>query len=148
MKKIKVVWCAVSIAVMALIFFFSHQTAEVSTDTSGGFAQALADCLGAIFKGEANDRILWLSQWIVRKSAHLFLFAVLGVCVYNSWNFGTKKSRVIITLLICVLYTISDEIHQSFIPGRAGRVSDVFIDSIGSLTGIFITVIVTRKIVH
>lgn len=138
MKKIKVVWCAVSIAVMALIFFFSHQTAETSSHTSGGFAEILAKLLGYIFSGKAYDRILWLAQWIVRKAAHFLLFAILGICVYKSLNFGTRRRRVIIALTICVLYAISDEIHQMFIPGRAGRVSDVVIDSVGIAAGQFV----------
>ncbi len=135
MKKIKVVWLVMSVAVMALIFFFSHQTAEVSSDTSGGFAQILADFLGIFFKGEVYDTLLWVAQWMVRKSAHIILFALLGVCVYKSLDFGTRKSRVIITLLICLLYAISDEIHQSFIPGRACRVTDILIDATGIAVG-------------
>ena len=35
-------------------------------------------------------------------------------------------------------YAISDEVHQLFVPGRAGQVRDVLIDSAGSLLGIII----------
>ncbi len=136
MKKIKVVWCILSVALMALIFFFSHQTADVSSDTSGPLARLLAKILSAIFKGKAYETVLWVCQWIVRKSAHFILFAILGICVYKTLNFGTPKSRVVIAILICILYAISDEIHQIFIPGRAGRISDVLIDGAGSISAI------------
>lgn len=39
-------------------------------------------------------------------------------------------------LLICVLYAISDEVHQKFIPGRSGEVRDVIIDTAGASVGI------------
>lgn len=138
MKKIKVVWCILSVALMALIFFFSHQTADVSSDTSGPLARLLAKVLSLIFKGRAYETVLWVCQWIVRKSAHFILFAFLGVCVYNTLNFGTRKSRVVIAVIICILYAISDEIHQICIPGRAGRIGDVLIDGTGSISAIAI----------
>ena len=37
-----------------------------------------------------------------------------------------------------MIYAISDEIHQLFVPGRSGQVRDVLIDSAGSLLGIII----------
>ena len=48
------------------------------------------------------------------------------------------KKQVIFSGLLGVIYAISDEIHQLFIPGRGGRVQDVCIDSIGVFLGIFI----------
>lgn len=135
MKKIKVVWSILSVALMALIFFFSHQTAEVSSDTSGGFAQILADVLAIFFKGEVYEKLLWVAQWLVRKSAHLILFALLGVCVYNSINLPKGRKRFLIALIICILYAVSDEIHQGFIPGRACRATDILIDTTGIAVG-------------
>ncbi len=147
MKKIKVVWCVISIIIMTLIFFFSHQSADVSSDTSGRFAKILANFLALIFKGELYERILWVAQWIVRKSAHLVLYAMLGICVYNTFNISGKLKRLLISMAICVLYAISDEIHQSFVPGRACRLSDVLIDGIGSISGIaFIKLKVLKRI--
>lgn len=135
MKKIKVVWSILSVALMALIFFFSHQSAEVSSDTSGGFAQILAKVLGVFFKGEVYETLLWVAQWIVRKSAHLVLFALLGVFVYNSIDLPKGRKRFLVALIICILYAVSDEIHQSFIPGRACRMSDIVIDATGIAVG-------------
>ncbi len=138
MKKIKVVWCILSIFLMALIFFFSHQTADVSSNTSGRFAKVLADVLALVFSGELYEKILWVAQWIVRKSAHLLLFTLLGVSVYNSFEIPRKGKRVLTSLIVCIFYAITDEFHQSFIPGRACRIGDVLIDSIGSMVGVFL----------
>lgn len=38
-----------------------------------------------------------------------------------------------ITVIICFLYALSDEIHQYFVPGRACRVFDVIVDTSGSV---------------
>ena len=36
----------------------------------------------------------------------------------------------------CILYAITDEIHQLFVPGRSGRIFDVGVDAVGSLVGV------------
>ena len=43
-----------------------------------------------------------------------------------------------------ILYACTDEIHQLFIQGRAGQLKDVLIDTIGSLTGIYIYKVVKK----
>ena len=40
------------------------------------------------------------------------------------------------SILLCVGYAISDEIHQLFVDGRAGSLMDVMIDSMGSVTSV------------
>ncbi len=43
-----------------------------------------------------------------------------------------NKKAFFITISICFLYALSDEIHQFFVPGRACRILDVLIDTLGS----------------
>ncbi|MFQ8632799.1 MAG: VanZ family protein, partial [Intestinibacter bartlettii] len=45
-----------------------------------------------------------------------------------------------------VLYAISDEIHQYFVPGRACQFRDVMIDSCGALFGIAVIVILKKMV--
>ena len=40
-------------------------------------------------------------------------------------------NNILISFSITVLYACSDEFHQLFVPGRAGMIQDVMIDSIG-----------------
>jgi VanZ family protein len=42
--------------------------------------------------------------------------------------------------VVAVLYGVSDEIHQSFVPDRTGRPSDVLIDAIGAAIGVALAV--------
>lgn len=57
----------------------------------------------------------------------------------------TGISSIIFSLLICILYAISDEIHQVFVPGREAQVKDVIIDSGGAAVGIGVYLIINRK---
>ena len=45
---------------------------------------------------------------------------------------------LIISVLLCIIYACSDEIHQLFISGRVGSAHDVLIDSLGIITGTYI----------
>jgi VanZ family protein len=78
-----------------------------------------------------------LGTWdsILRKGAHVFIFAVLtGLlirAIRQTWR-SLPINRVTQGAgLISVLYAVSDEIHQSFVPGRSGSVVDVAIDAVG-----------------
>lgn len=76
----------------------------------------------------------------MRKNAHFFIYLILGVLVkyaVNSTGISGFKSLVI-SLLVCVIYAFSDEIHQLVVPGRGGQLSDVVIDSCGAGLGIFL----------
>ena len=53
---------------------------------------------------------------------------------------------LIVSLIICYLYAVSDEVHQIFIPGRTAKVLDTFIDGAGSLVGITIYSIYQRNV--
>jgi VanZ family protein len=75
-----------------------------------------------------------LGGWdvVLRKLAHAAEFAVLGFLLMRA----TGRARV--ALAAGILYAISDEIHQEFVPGREGSPLDVAIDSIGVVTGAYV----------
>lgn len=117
---------------MCLIFYFSHQAGDESTDLSSNLVNFIVS-LFSFVKPYAETL-----TFIVRKSAHFFLYFFLGILTINlilEHNIYPKK-RILIAFVFCLLYAISDEIHQSFIPGRSGNIVDVLIDSAGSISGI------------
>jgi len=82
---------------------------------------------------------------ILRKIAHSGEFGILAILLWRailSLNFKQSKQStanvIVIVIIIVILYAISDEIHQDFVPGRIASVTDVLIDSIGALTGLLI----------
>lgn len=75
--------------------------------------------------------------FFVRKTAHIFEYFVLGILMLNVLRYYCKPSfkLVILSAMLCILYACTDEIHQLFVPGRTGKIIDVFIDSIGIILG-------------
>lgn len=122
------VFSLMSIFCMVLIFMFSYQSAEVSSGTSLSLYDIFIDLTGLSF----------ITHNAFRKIAHFCEFAALGFSVGGSVYFYLNKINFIIPLIVCVVYAISDEIHQIFVPDRACRIFDVFVDSCGSLFGILV----------
>ncbi len=75
-----------------------------------------------------------LGTWdlILRKGAHVTEYAGLGALLLRA--FGREWPA----LLAGVAYAGTDEIHQHFVPGRAGRPLDAGIDTIGLVVGILL----------
>lgn len=117
-----------SISCMILIFMFSVQTAELSSGVSESFYDSFISVTGLDF----------ISHGVFRKIAHFCEFAALGFSVSGTVFFYKNKNSILLSLLLCVIYAVSDEVHQLFVPERAGRIFDIFVDSCGSLTGILV----------
>lgn len=75
-------------------------------------------------------------DYLFKKSAHMFVYAVLYFLIFRAYQESSpelfKKNKYIIPLLICFLYSISDEIHQSFVPGRYATLRDMGYDMLGA----------------
>ncbi len=117
-----------SVAVMILIFMFSFQAAEQSSQTSMSLYSLFINFTGFDF----------VTHSIFRKIAHFSEFAALGFFLCGSAYFFYAKRKILLPLIITVLYAVSDEIHQLFVPQRACSFVDVLIDSAGGFTGILV----------
>ena len=70
------------------------------------------------------------------KTLHVIEYAILFTLSFRAFLKGSKnekKSKVVLkyALAVSLLYAISDELHQTFVPTRQGAVRDVFIDLFG-----------------
>jgi VanZ family protein len=85
---------------------------------------------------------------IIRKNAHTFEYLVVAMLVgILLFSFNIKgKSALVYIMFICLFYAVTDEFHQMFVPGRSSLVSDVLIDFLGSVIGIFIFYLFYYKI--
>ncbi|WZL73693.1 VanZ family protein [Clostridiaceae bacterium 35-E11] len=125
-------WIAVLLW-MVFIFNLSSQVREESNNLSKGVTEILIKTVEKVApKAEFDlDRL----NHIIRKNAHFFAYLVLGILVLNAMRrSGVDSVRWV--LLICILYAVSDEVHQFFVPGRGPGVKDVLIDSAGAIAGI------------
>lgn len=124
---------------MSLIFVLSNDTAEESSKKSDGLiVRCVQDIIKRDLSTKEKEKVLKYLVKPVRKSAHFFLYFVLGILIINlfkSFELFNYKT-ILLAILLCFLYACSDEIHQLFIKGRSCEVRDILIDTIGSLSGI------------
>lgn len=124
---------------MSLIFVLSNDTAVESSKKSDGLiVRCVQDIIKRDLSTKEKEKVLKYLVKPVRKSAHFFLYFVLGILIINlfkSFELFNYKT-ILIAILLCFLYACSDEIHQLFIKGRSCEVRDILIDTIGSLSGI------------
>ena len=132
------------IALMVLIFQFSSQVADDSNQLSTGITQYVADFIEKVTNQPVDMKLF---NHIIRKGAHFTIYMVLGFLMLNAAIsvFRSFGYAVIFSFLSGLLYAISDEVHQFFVPGRGPSITDVGIDSLGLLTGILIFTIITKK---
>ena len=132
-----VLWCVV-------IFMFSANNADESNKQSNAvfntvieFVNPVYDSLDTTAQAEYKDT----ATFIIRKLAHFSEYALLGILAFINFS---KVKKLGYRGLSCI-YASSDEIHQLFVPGRAGQVRDVLIDTSGAVAGILLAILI-RKI--
>lgn len=115
---------------LVLIFYMSSQVATTSSGLSSIFVEPIRPYAPGFAEG--------ILTTLVRKSAHIFLYFVLGILIYNVLRGHKLSSKKLVSysVLFAGLYAVTDEIHQSFVPGRSAEVRDVIIDTIGAALGV------------
>ena len=140
----KIVNIVLLVVWMSIIFFYSNQKGEDSSSLSASVIKTTVKTYYSVIGKELteeklNDSVESLSL-VVRKTAHFLEYLILGLLMINVLKdfkvFNIKL--MIMSLILCCLYASSDEIHQIFIAGRSGQVTDVILDTFGSLVGIVI----------
>lgn len=128
-----------AVGVAAAIFFFSSQPASESTQVSNWVIDLLVRAAGMFgevrVSPEQMVKLYEILSTPVRKCAHMTEYLILyGTLIPAVGGWRQNRRKCLRTaLLLTVLYACTDEFHQLFVPGRAGRVTDVLIDSTGAL---------------
>ena len=107
-----------SIIWMIFIFFLSSQSSEKFQ--------------------EFSDSVKWLK--FQNFIAHFILYFILGFFYINFLHIYIKNTikEILYYFLLIMFYSIFDEIHQYFVPGRFFETIDIFINLIGATTLIII----------
>lgn len=121
---------------VVLIFNLSSQPAVRSNGLSKRVTKVVVETVERV-STKANVN-MGRANHLLRKNAHFFAYLILGILVINIMRvMGVSGFKAFyLALGICVLYAISDEFHQLFVPGRGGQVKDILIDSTGAIVGI------------
>lgn len=150
-KVLFVLFLVLTVVWMTVIYRLSDSTADESQKHSRGISEKVALTIEPSYeipeKYKEGD-FFYHVVTAVRKSAHVTAYAILGVlvyfCVSSPYAFPKKHlAPMIVSVPVCVLYAISDEIHQNFIEGRCGRMSDVMLDSLGIAIGTLVAICFT-----
>jgi len=127
---------------MWIIFGFSNQDGETSGSISRQVTETITKNIDSIqnLPKDVKEIKLKKIEHIIRKLAHFSIYTVIGFLLMSLMRTYKIKqnNRIAISAIIGLLYAISDEIHQAFIPGRGPFVGDVLIDFSGVITGICI----------
>ncbi len=133
----KIILTVLIIICMATIFTLSGQEAKESAELSRGTVEKIVNSTPVIkdLPKEEKKEIVSEVHTAVRKTAHFALYLILGMLVYMlALEFGIRYSFAA-ALAFCLIFAISDEIHQLFIDGRSAEIRDVCIDTAGAVTG-------------
>ena len=115
-KAIAVIFWLFTISYMGLIFYLSSKSLALP--------KMLSD----------TDKII-----------HAIVYFILAVLLYFSFfKSGLRKYLLLITVIFTVIYGISDELHQYFVPGRIASIGDVIADSFGAILGSFLAARLSR----
>ena len=114
-----------TLLIMAFIFFQSSLSADLSGAESGFIMRFLVGILGF----EPTENV----HFMIRKLAHFTEYTFLGISLALLFH----KSPLI-AWSIGAAYSVTDELHQSFVPGRSCEIRDMIIDSLGVLLGVLI----------
>lgn len=127
---------------MMVIFFFSAQDKEESGAVSESFSDHIVSTADRLLHLDIDEErlheIALAIEGFVRKGAHMTEYAILAILLYvwtARWLTGRMRRYCMATVL-AVLYACSDEFHQLFVAGRAGRISDVIVDGAGAILGL------------
>ena len=129
--RMSIFWL-LAIGWIAVLFFFSGQTAVESSALSGW----VVDFIRSVFPFNRipADQL----THVVRKLAHFCIFAVEGflLCLATAESFQDVSVGATLSVIACTALAAANELHQIFSEGRSCEGRDVLIDSCGGLLGV------------
>lgn len=129
-------WWVPVIIWAGLIFYMSTKT------FGSAFTNSLLRDILAIFHVEVSRHTFFHLAFGFRKLGHLTEYSILAMFLYHalgddhraSWN----SRKALACILLAGLYSLTDEFHQRFVPGRGPSIVDSGIDTIGATLGMVI----------
>ncbi len=96
--------------------------------------------MSIIFLLSNRQRVSVSSEYVLNflffKTLHVLEYAMLFFLHARALGVRYAKhryGRALVAIALTILYAASDEIHQTFVPTREGKVRDVIIDAVGTL---------------
>lgn len=135
-KNRKYLFLAITIAYAAMIFYLSSRS-DIAVPTHL-FKIPLVYAIQDLLEGAGIYFVTDLVEYAYAhkdKVAHMFLYFGLGVFLHMTFRSSDssvmRKYAAPFAFIVGILYGISDEIHQSYVPGRTSSVADLFANGLG-----------------
>ena len=128
MNRRKWLWTAVTVLYVLFIFHNSATVAVESSRQSGRVLALAKECLAGL--GVESG---WLSEHLIRKTAHFLEYSLYGVLLWNCLETYELRGKLrgVTFLWLAMLIPFVDETIQLFTEGRSGQISDVWLDMSG-----------------
>ncbi len=150
MRKLRFLIWLFPICVCIMIFVFSSDTGEESTNVSMPLTIHMVEKWNDLFHLDWDEEhileVAEHTEFYIRKLGHMSEYALLAISVMTAClvSICISGKQLVFTFLFCVFYACTDEFHQLFVPQRSGRGWDVLIDSAGVFFGILLFLGVRR----
>ncbi len=140
-KKLKILLPLLTIFWMVMIFQMSAAPMVESDAMSSGLSSIICGIFIPGFEDMSlaqQKEIMDGLSYPVRKMAHFTEYTILGMLLFSDFQLAVHFTRAFsayAAFFTAALYAVSDEIHQLFVSGRSGQVSDVLLDAGGAAFG-------------
>lgn len=146
MRKVssrQIFFITTTVLIILIAFLLSNQTSGSSKDLSLSFARKIVTYFAKhidFIKNASETQLLIVLNNFLRKSAHIFIYFLLGISVYNVFSSFIKNYYIVIafTIIFSLITSSLDEFHQMFVEGRGAQVQDVLIDMTGALLALML----------
>jgi len=116
--------------------------------SSGLFSASNTSSFLARLLPNVSESALGIIHFAIRKATHFTEYAILALLAARAFRTSSRDllrtQWFWVSLLLVVVYSLSDEFHQSFVSTRTGSIYDSLIDSAGGLTALILLVVRQR----
>ena len=147
MTKKAPIYITITFIWIAVIFSFSLQPGDTSSQISSGFGKWLIEVFmpGLLEAIEfMSTEVLERMHYLLRKCAHFSEYFVLGILMRMTILQTRIRLKLFMAFVGCVMVASIDETIQRFVSGRSGRIADVVLDSVGAFCGICFVILMGK----
>lgn len=129
-----------------LVIFWMCFVFWMSTETfSSEHTFSLVETVLRFLVSKLSFQEMVLIHKSIRKTGHVIEYFILGLLLFRafrgsspgSWNWRWS----LLAVMIVVLWAVSDELHQSFVPKRTASVVDMGIDTAGGILAQLVSIL-------
>jgi len=102
-----------------------------------------------LFPHASQATIRLINFIVIRKGAHLTEYAIFALLAARAFRTSSRELLrnhwFLASLFLVIVYSLSDEFHQSFVPSRTPSIYDSMIDALGGLVALALIVVRKRR---